>query len=192
MTAQELIDSTKSMLTGLQVKDNDSLLLSFLNFAKNQIASDTLLWIDGEEITMVENVYEYTLATKPISIIDIYNEEYELVKRNSIEGYYQISPSVIRLANTYDGKKIYINYYITPDDYALDDTLDIPEQLLSAIQNYIMHKAFAQYKTEKDIMASANYYKMFGSAIQRYISQTDVSNTDSLLMPDMIKDKGFV
>ena len=123
MTAQELINSTKPILSGLSVKDDDSTLLTFLNLAKNQLALETRVWLDGEEITMTtENAY--TLTRTPIQILDVYDDNLQVRPRNSASyyGYFQTSPNTIRVHNVTSGLKLYINYYYTPDDFELTDT----------------------------------------------------------------------
>jgi len=190
MTAQTIIDSTKPLLTGVKIGEDDNTLLTYLNMAKNQIAIDCLLWLDGEAIDILDDTYEYDLSKIPVQMLDVYDEEYNLYKRNHITGYYQTSPKKIKLSKL--PETLYVNYYYTPDDFALSDEVVVPHSLINAIHYFIAHKAFEQYKTEKDIMSSREYYGRYNSAVQKYIMQTDSNDVDSLVSIDMIKDKGLV
>ena len=62
MTAQNLIDNLRATsLVGIKIADvseqNTATLLSLLNMAKNKIAEDTLLWLGGEQHTLVSEQY---------------------------------------------------------------------------------------------------------------------------------------
>lgn len=192
MTAQELINSTKPILSGLSVKDDDSTLLTFLNLAKNQLALETRVWLDGEEITMTTD-NAYTLTRTPIQILDVYDDNLQVRQRNSASyyGYFQTSPNTIRVNNVTSGLKLYLNYYYTPDDFALTDTVVVPDSLLNAIQYFIAHKAFESYKSEKEILTSTEYYKKFQASVLSYLAKVD-ENTDTILDVDMIYLKGLV
>jgi len=192
MTAQNIIDSSKPVLTGLKISEDDTTLLSFLNLAKNQIAQDTLLWIDGEEITMTDS-YVYTLDTIPIQIIDMYDESMQIRPRNKATnlGYFQVSPNSIRMVSIDEGAKLYVNYYYTPDDYILADEVVIPNSLINAMQYFIAHKSFEIYKSEKEMFSSTEYYKKYKSSILEYIATTD-NNIETVLENDMIINKGLV
>ena len=192
MTAQNIIDSSKPVLTGLKISEDDTTLLSFLNLAKNQIAQDTLLWIDGEEITMTDSL-TYTLDTIPIQILDIYDASMQIRPRNQATdlGYFQTSPNSIRVVTADDGAKLYVNYYYTPDDYAIDDEVVIPNSLINAMQYFIAHKSFEIYKSEKEMFSSTEYYKKYKSSIFEYVATTD-NNIGTVLSNDMITNKGLV
>jgi hypothetical protein len=199
MTAQAIIESARtSYLKGTKLKDsteeNDAILLEYLNFAKNQLAQDALLWLGGEEIVMVEDSYEYTLSTIPIQILDVYNEANVLIYRNSPElmGYFQTSPNTIKINNIEDGKKIFINYYYTPSDYAINDEVNIPPALLNAIKYFIAHQTYDMYKSEKEIITSTNYYNRYVKSIEMFKNKTDIGSGNSIYIVDMIKDKGLV
>jgi len=189
MTANELITNlSNTSLVGQQISDlsiqeNKDTLLELLNMAKNKVAEDTLLWLSGETITQVTGTQEYTLSTIPIQIIDIYDENQVLRKRNvpDYTGYYQTSPNKIRFNSIQNGLDIFINYYETPPDYLINDEIVIPPTLLSALQFYIVGKSFEQYKAEADIFTSAEYFKKYNSAIQSYLSKTDNSNADTIV-----------
>ena len=162
MTANQLITNlSNTALVGIKVSDltipqNITTLLSLLNMAKNKLAEDTLLWLGGEQITMLEDTYSYTLSTIPIQIIDVYDSNMNIRPRNSIEffGYFQTSPNKLQFNNIEVGGTININYYETPTDYLINDELVVPPSLLSALQFYVIHKAFEIYKAESDMFTS--------------------------------------
>ena len=192
MTAQQLVDLTKPVLSNISVKNDDTILLGFLNLAKNQIALDTRLWLDGEEITMTSSS-TYTLDTLPIQIIDVYDSNLTVRPRNSgtYYGYYQTSPNTIRVNNPSTDTKLYINYYYTPDDFELSDTVVVPQALLNAIQYFIVHKAYETFTGQTEMVGSGEYYKRYQQAIAMYLSKVD-ENTDTLMDNDMITAKGLV
>jgi len=192
MTAQDLINLTKPILSNISIKNDDEILLGFLNLAKNQIALDTRLWLDGEEITMTSS-NQYTLSLIPIQIMDIYDSNLKVRHRNSNDyyGYYQVSPNAIRINNPEADVKLYINYYYTPVDYLLTDTVVMPESLLNAVQYYIAHKAYETFKSQQELVGSREYLNRYTKAINKYLSFTDDS-TDTVMDNDMIANKGLV
>jgi len=192
MTAQDLINLTKPILSNISIKSDDDTLLAFLNLAKNQIALDTRLWLDGEEITMTSSS-QYTLSLIPIQIIDVYDSNLTIRPRNSQEyyGYYQTSPNTIRVNNPSSGTKLYVNYYYTPEDYTITDIVYIPESLLNAVQYYIAHKAYETFKSQNELVGSREYLNRYQRAINKYLSMTD-ENVDTVLDNDMITSKGLV
>ena len=200
MTANELITTlSKTSLVGqkisdLTVPDNVTTLLTLLNMAKDKVAEDTLLWLGGETISMVTDTYEYTLTNMPIQIVDVYDENLNLRPRNSIDymGYYQVSPNVLKFNNISNGTDVNVNYYETPPDYLIGDTLVIPPTLLSAIQFYIVHKAFEVYKAEADIFTSTEYYKKYVNAINDFKNTTDSVDVDTVVsMNNKIYKRGI-
>jgi len=194
MTAQNIIDSSKHILTGFKVKETDSTLLSFLNLAKNQLATDTLFWLDGEVITLSPATYEYTLSKTPIQIIDVYDSLSNLRPRNSSDtmGYYQTSPNKIYVTSPGVSSEIKINYYYTPNDYTLSSEIDIPPGLHNAIQYFLAHKSYEMQKGEANVMSSKEYFARYNASVKRYLSVTDNGNLDTVMEVDMIKDKGLV
>lgn len=197
MTAQSFIDSVKPMLSGLAVETDDTTLLSFLNMTKNEIARDTMLWIEGEEITTIEATTKYELSGDPIQILDIYDSNYTLIERGkysvSGKGYFQISPNTIQLTYTpMADDTLYVNYYKTPDDYALTDTIDIPSTLHKATRHLIISEALNMFKGEKEIANAKNHMSNYERQIEKFLAQTDTSSIETLLQVDMIIDKGLV
>lgn len=193
MTAQTILDSTKPLLTGLKVAEDDNTLLIYLNMAKNQIAQDTLSWLGGEEITMTTDS-DYTLSKIPIQILDVYKEPNIVLRRNvlDVNGYFQTSPNTIKIISPEDGNKVYLNYYYTPPDFILTDEVVIPQSLINSTQYFIAHKCFENYKTEKEMFSSTEYYKKYKASVVEYINSTDALSSDILLQEDMIKMKGLV
>lgn len=192
MTAQELITNLQNTsLVGIKIGDstvpeNTTTLLDLLNMAKNKIAEDTLLWLGGEQITLATGTNEYTLATIPIQMIDVYDENMILRPRNKPDyfGYYQVSPNKIRFNNIDNGTVVNINYYETPPDYIISDTLVVPATLLSALQFYIAHKAFEIYKSDSDIFYSKEYYAKYMQAMDGYKSNSDSVDVDTIVSMD--------
>lgn len=188
MTAQNLINSLRATsLVGIKIADvseqNTATLLSLLNMAKAKIAEDTLLWLGGEQHTLVNEQYVYTLDSIPIQIIDVYDSNNILRPRNSVDyfGYYQTSPNTIKINNIDAGTVININYYETPLDYTIDAELVIPPTLLSAMQSYIAHKAFEIYKADNDMFSSVEYYKKYVAAVNDFMSKSDSSDVDTII-----------
>jgi hypothetical protein len=189
MTAATLITNLQdTTLVGLKigdkaVGDNTTLLLSLLNMAKDKIAEDTLLWLNGETFNMVDGTSLYTLTNMPIQIIDVFDSNNYLRPRNSAEyfGYYQTSPNQLTFNNIADGLTIKVNYYYSPPDYLIGDTLAVPSTLLSAMQYYMAHKAYAAYKGELELMASGEYYNKYVNAIKDYRATTDTLDADSVV-----------
>lgn len=189
MTASTLITNLQdTTLVGLKIGDktapsNTTLLLSILNMAKDKIAEDTLLWRGGETVSQVTGTQTYTLATMPIQIIDVFDENNIVRPRNdnTYFGYYQTAPNQITFNNVTDGLDVYVNYSYAPTDYAIDDTLVIPNTLLSAMQYYMAHKAFESYKNEQEIFSSAEYYKKYSTAIKDYRNATDTMDAGSVI-----------
>lgn len=188
MTANDIITTlSKTSIVGakisdLTVADNVTTLLALLNMGKNKIAEDTLLWLGGENITMVTDTYEYTLSKTPVQIIDVFDDNRILRQRNSSEfyGYYQTAPNKVRFNNITNGTVVSLNYYETPDDYLINDEVIVPATLLSALQYYIAHKAFELYKSDSDMFSSSEYYKKYKAAMQDYISTTDSVDVDTI------------
>lgn len=198
MTAQQIIDSTLPILAGLKISDtgvpsNNTTLLSFLNMAKNQIALDAQLWIDGMTIPMT-TANEYTLSWIPVQIIDVYDDKLQVKVRGGAgdNGYFQTAPDKIFINRPEDGVNLYINAYKTPADYLVTDEVVIPHALISAMQYFIQHKAFDIYKSEKEIMSSKEYYTKYIGAMNQFLNKTDATSIETLVEVDMITMKGLV
>jgi len=188
MTAQTLIENLENTtLTGIKIGDgsvgNRATLLQLLNFAKNKIAEDTLLWIGGEEVTMVTDVSSYTLSVVPIQIVDVFDSNNIIRPRNSSDdyGYYQTSPNEITFNKVSNNLKIKINYYTSTSDYVLSDEINVPSTLLVAMQYYIAHKAFEIYKSDSDVIYSKEYYNKYVGAIQDYKANSDSVDVDTVV-----------
>lgn len=192
MTAQNIIDLTKPMINGLSIKDDTSTLLLFLNLAKNQLAVDALLWVDGEEIVMTTK-NEYTLSKVPIQILDVYDSNLTVRPKGSPNyyGYYKTGPKTIRVNNPSANDILYVNYYTSPNDYVLTDEVVIPDGLINAMSYFIAHKAFESQRAEKEIVSADNHFKKYNAALNRFLSKTDDSN-DAVNSVDRIKEKGLV
>ena len=192
MTAEQLITnlsntSLRNMkISDLTIQDNKDTLLELLNLAKDKIAEDTLLWLGGEQVTMVTDTYEYTLTATPIQIIDVYDDEMYLRPRNSIDylGYYQTSPNKIKFNNIENGKVVNINYYETPPDLLWTEEIVVPATLLSAIRYYITHLAFDIYKEDSDIAKADSFYNRYVEAVNNYRSTSDSSDVDTVISLD--------
>ena len=188
MTATQLIENlAATTLLGVKIGDisipaNVNTLLTLLNMAKNKIAEDTLLWVGGETLTMVDGTSVYTLSTMPIQIIDVFDKNNVLRPRNSPDyfGYFQTSPNELTFNNISDELDIYINYYYAPSDYIISDELIVPNTLLSALQFYIAHKAYEIGKSDSDLMFSKEYYAKYANAIKDYKVNSDSSDVDTI------------
>ena len=198
MTAQNMVDNVARQLSNLKVGDttvpaNEATLLRFLNLAKNQIATDTLTWLSGEIVTMTSS-YEYTLASVPIQIIDIYDDKQNIRPRNSTDrlGYYQLSPQVIYVNNPEVDTDLQLNYYYTPADYILTDTLDVPPGMELAMEYFMKALAYDIYKSEKEQALSAKAMQDYEKYKNIYLSKTDNGNVDSIIKVNLIAQKGLV
>ena len=189
MTANQLITNLASTtLVGIKLGDtsvpaNVTTLLQLLNMAKDKIAEDTLLWLGGESLNMVTDTYEYTLSTIPIQVTDVFDENDNVRPRNNQDalGYFQTSPNKLQFNSITNGMVVKVNYYYYPPDYLIDDTLVLPNTLLSAMQYYIAHKAFEIYKSENDVFYSAEYMKKYIGAIKDYTSNSDSLDVDTAM-----------
>lgn len=195
MTAQDFINKMESKLKGLNIGEDKDAILGLLNLGKNELAVDTLMWTNGEEIDLVEDTYFYTLSDTPIQILDVYDDNNQILLRTSLEGkgYYQVSPQMIRLNyNPTTGDKLYINYFHTPADYELTDTLDIHPSLYKALRSFILHEALSTHKSEKELMSSREYLNLYNIGVAKFLEKTDTTTTESLWTADLIQQKGLV
>lgn len=199
MTASQIIDGLAPILVGTKYGDTSdsnirAILLSYLNMAKNEIATDTLFWLGGEQITMISNIFEYTLQVYPIQIIDIYDENFNVVPRNSssIDGYYQVSPNVVYFNDPQDGETFSINYYYTPDDYEEADEVAIPAVLLNAIQYFMAHKALETFRDAGNMSGSQMYLQRYQQAINKFVATTDNTNLDTTVEINRIWQRNLV
>lgn len=192
MTVTELITNlSNTSLVGQDIADltkaeNVTTLITLVNMAKDKIAEDTLLWLDGETITMTTGVYEYTLSTIPVQIIDVYDQNSILRPRNNPDtmGYYQTTPNTLKFNTISNGTDVNVNYYKTPADYIGSDTIVMPATLLSSIQYYVAHKAFELYKAESDIFTSKEYYAKYMGSIRDYMKNSDSTSSDTIVSRD--------
>ncbi len=187
MTAQTLIDNLRNTtLVGIELATdnaaNTATLLELLNLAKDKIAEDTLLWLNGETITMVTDTYEYTLTNMPIQVIDVFDANNMIRPRNTNDtmGYYQVSPNTLKFNSITNGLDVKVNFYDYPTDYIITDELVVPNTLLSAMKYYIAHQAFEIYKSENETFYSAEYMKKYAGAIQDYKANSDSVDVDSI------------
>ena len=200
MTAETIITNVAgSALTGTKIGDmtvaeNKTKLLASLNLGIKQIAQDTLLWLGGETITMVADTYEYTLATIPVQMIDMYDDALIVRPRNSPDfyGYYQTAPNTIKINNISAGSNLYVNYYTFPDDYILADEVVINPSLINSLSYFIASKAMEYFKSEQDVTLSKGFYVDYLSSIQAFKANTDSNNVDSVVDTDMIYNKTLV
>jgi len=201
MTAEDIITNVATTaLIGTQVGDNittqsnKNILLFALNLGIKQIAQDTLLWLDGETITMVDGQYEYTLSTIPVQIIDVYDDSYISRPRNSATyyGYYQTAPNKIRFNNITPNSNVLLNYYIYPNDYILSDEVVIDSSLINSLTYFIASKAMEYYKSEQDVSISKVFYNSYLESIAAFKANTDTNNVDTVQNTNMIYKKGLV
>jgi len=201
MTAEDIITNVATTaLIGTQVGDNittqsnKNILLFALNLGIKQIAQDTLLWLDGETITMVDGQYEYTLSTIPVQIIDVYDDSYISRPRNSATyyGYYQTAPNKIRFNNITPNSNVLLNYYIYPNDYMLSDEVVIDSSLINSLTYFIASKAMEYYKSEQDVSISKVFYNSYLESIAAFKANTDTNNVDTVQNTNMIYKKGLV
>lgn len=189
MTATQLITNLSlTSLVGMKIADltvpaNVTTLLSLVNMAKNKLAEDTLLWLGGEEVTLVADTYSYTLSSIPIQVVDVFDDNNNLRPRNSPEffGYYQTSPNTVVFNNITAGTIVKFNYYTTPADYAINDEIIVPHTLLSAMDDYICSKSFKVYKSDSDVMKAAEYMKDYIRSINDYRAVSDSTDVDTVV-----------
>lgn len=192
MTATALItELSKTTLVGLKVEDltvaqNVTNLLSYLNEAKDEIAKDTKLWLGGETVTMVTDTYEYTLATLPVAIIDVFDANNTLRQRNDqgFFGYYQTAPDKIQFNNITNGLVVKVNYHYTPTDYIGANEVVMPRTLINAIKKYVSHKAYEVLKDDSSIAKSLQYKNDYNMLVKSFIDISDVSGADSVVNLD--------
>ena len=188
MTATALItELSTTNLVGLKISDltvpqNVTNLIGFVNEAKNKIAKDTRMWLNGETISMVTGTSTYTLSSIPIQIIDVFDKNNMLRPRNnqSLLGYYQTSPNQLTFNDVTDGLDVYVNYYHTTPDYAGGDEIVMPEDIVTAIKKYVSHKAYEIYKSDSDVMKAKEYFNDYERIVNGYKAETDVDDIDSI------------
>lgn len=203
MTASILIDNMSPLLTGTKLHDttdatNRSIILDFINQAKNQIAFDTLYWLGGEDIIMLDGINEYQLSRIPIQIMDIYKyiNDYQIeLPRNSADadGYYQTTPDIIYVNTPVDAITLNVNYYYYPIDYSEVSTVDLPPVLYTALRYFVAHQALEIYRSQKEMGGTNDFLQKYEMAIQKFIASTDnARNVDTSLEYNKISMKGLV
>lgn len=194
MTAQNFIDKIRPLLAGTNVQDDDNILLVFLNMAKDSIASDTYCFVDSEVITLTTET-KYTLTNIPLQIIDIYDTSLDVLTRGKLDtkGYFQTLPNKIELTYTPTvGDELFVNYYITPSDYALTDDININPMLNNAMKFYILDQVISIGKSEREIQNSSKYTNLYDKEITKYLAKTNTYSVESLVDVDLIAQKGLV
>lgn len=204
MTIRQVIDLAKtSELSNLSIAENDDVILGYLNLGMLELYKRFTLrveeWLvtleDGVEIYSVPADFMWVVAAYgevPLSSTDLVNilpvnEEDNPLSINTV------SWNKVQIPNSIDGAYVSIIYVASPTYYTIDDldnTIDIPIQMVDALLAYIGYKANTSIDSgvqTEDSMWYIRYEKACN-----LLEQRSMVNSNDMYMNERIDIRGFV
>jgi hypothetical protein len=204
MTVQEVIDMAKyGELQNLGTSTNVSQILSYLNLGVLELYKRFPLKVEEHIITLVEGQSIYTMPADMMWIVAAYEEVSEddavsytkiipINKEEDVKSLNTISWNQVQVPLVTNGAYISVIYVAAPETYTendLEETLEIPLQMVEALLGYMAFRAHSAINSGDE--EARVLYQEFEASCDRLLTK-GMFNQDDLYMSDRIKDKGFV
>lgn len=204
MTVRQVINLAKSSeLSGLNVANNDSYVLDYINLGMLELHKRFPIKIEEHLIELVGGTDIYTMPADFMWIIAAYGEvpitstdSVNVLPINEEDNPLSINTvgwNKLQVPLSVTGAYISIIYVASPTMYTLDDVdseMDIPPQLLEPLLAYVGYKANASIDSGVQSEDSMWYIRFENSCNK--IEQRSMLNSDDMFMNKRIDTRGFV
>lgn len=204
MTVRQVIDLAKaSELNGLSTANKDDVVLGFLNMGVLELYKRFTLKVEEYLITLEDNVSIYKMPDDFMWLVAAYgevdvrspmlvnvlpvNEEDNPLSINTV------SWNKVQVPVSSYGSYISLIYVASPDMYSildLDETIDLPAQMIEPLLSYIGYRANASIDTGVQTEDSA-WYIRFENSCTRVRTEGMMNNND-MFTNGRIDTRGFV
>jgi hypothetical protein len=200
MTVGDILDDAKyGELQQLSVKDNDKLIISYINLALLELYKRFHLRTDEQLVTLSAAQTIYTLDPAPITILGVYDEkgnEYSINDENDALSVFTVSYNKLQIPNPVDGAVVYVIYEAEPDvlTYAgtgnVADTstrnqpVPIPASLREALLHYIGYRGHGSVNGAINAENNTHYMRFEASCAKA--DELNLVTRDDLVSPDII------
>lgn len=217
VTAQALIDEARIILNDPNkqfLPDADMLIL--LNSGVRTLATEIYAWVTRQTIEVVPERNIYALENECIEIIDAFdnngyrrpvNERSTQILTAGYDTYYSVDPlTIFRLTPTTiqfvdpsigtetDGKVfVDINYYYSPNNYSLTDTLDISPDLENLLIVFMQYRAVMKARAENtdwDVAMKNTHIQLWADTIAKY-KANNPTHTINMQSTNKLREKGL-
>ena len=204
MTVRQVIELARvSELNGLSTASKDEVVLGFLNMGVLELYKRFTLKVEEYLITLEDNVSIYKMPDDFMWLVAAYgevdvrspmlvnvlpvNEEDNPLSINTV------SWNKVQVPVSSYGSYISLIYVASPDMYSildLDETIDLPAQMIEPLLSYIGYRANASIDTGVQTEDSA-WYIRFENSCTRVRTEGMMNNND-MFTNGRIDTRGFV
>lgn len=204
MTVRQVIDLAKaSELNGLSTANKDDVVLGFLNMGVLELYKRFTLKVEEYLVTLEDNVSIYKMPDDFMWLVAAYgevdvrspmlvnvlpvNEEDNPLSINTV------SWNKVQVPVSSYGSYISLIYVASPDMYSildLDETIDLPAQMIEPLLSYIGYRANASIDTGVQTEDSV-WYIRFENSCTRVRTEGMLNNND-MFTNGRIDTRGFV
>ena len=204
MTVRQVIELAKaSELNGLSTANKDDVVLGFLNMGVLELYKRFTLKVEEYVVTLEDNVSIYKMPDDFMWLVAAYgevdvrspmlvnvlpvNEEDNPLSINTV------SWNKVQVPVSSYGSYISLIYVASPDMYSileLDETIDLPAQMLEPLLSYIGYRANASIDTGVQTEDNA-WYIRFENSCTRVRTEGMMNNND-MFTNGRIDTRGFV
>lgn len=204
MTIRQVIDLAKSSeLTGLPVASKDETVLGFINLGVLELYKRFTLKVEEWLVALEDDKSYYTAPEDFMWIIAAYGEvgsdsveQVNILPVNEEDNPLSINTvgwNKIQVPLSVTGAYISIIYAATPKHYGtadINDTIDIPPQMLEALLSYIGWRANSTIDTGVQTEDSV-WYRRFEDSCSR-VEIKGFTNANDMIMTNRLNLRGFV
>ena len=204
MTVRQVIELAKaSELSGLSIASKDDVILGFINIGVLELYKRFTLKIEEYIVTLVDNVSIYTMPNDFMWLVAAYGEvdarSSELVNVLPINesdnplSVNTVSWNKVQIPVSKHGSYISLIYVASPAMYSLtdiDDTLDLPAQMLEPLLSYIGYRANSAIDTGVQTEDNAWYIRFENSCTR--VRTEGMINSNDMFTTGRIDTRGFV
>ena len=205
MTIQDVINLARfGELSGVNIKDNDTALVAFINMGMIEIYKRFTLKMEEHIVPLVEGQTLYALpddfmypysAHKEVEIGSIKRDE-EVPINDEDEPLSIFFPNhrEVQIPAGVTGGFISIIYVAKPEKYSetnVEAELDLPDALIDCLLHYIGYRAYLGIRTDGQAANNAHYSR-FERSVAKAKELGVAPSTDTYRMIDRLADRGFV
>ena len=204
MTIRQVIDLAKaSELTGLPAASKDEIVLGFINLGVLELYKRFTLKVEEWIVALEDGQSYYTAPEDFMWIIAAYGEvgsdsveQVNILPVNEEDNPLSINTvgwNKIQVPLSVTGAYISVTYAATPKHYSIadiDDTIDIPPQMVEALLAYIGWRANSTIDTGVQTEDTV-WYNRFENSCNRLLVQGFV-NANDMIMTDRLSKRGFI
>ena len=204
MTVRQVIELAKaSELSGLSIASKDDVILGFINIGVLELYKRFTLKVEEYIVTLEDNVSIYKMPDDFMWLVTAYGEvdsrSSELVNVLPINesdnplSVNTVSWNKVQIPVSKNGSYVSLIYVASPAMYNLtdiDDTLDLPAQMLEPLLSYIGYRANSAIDTGVQTEDNAWYIRFENSCTR--VRTEGMINSNDMFTNGRIDTRGFV